>query len=630
MNQDPGGCRGAVPAMLLALLATAASLAPVLADPARTLVCNYIHPDCLSNHWLLIRVAEALTAGAPLLHNDRYYWPVGDAPWLAGNGSEGFFYAPFSLVMPWPMAANAYVACVLAFNGAATWAWCRALGASARASWAAAPTGALSIYALHELSAGRFSQADCGWAVMFLAAWLRLLARPSAGRAAAAAALLAVTSLGYWYYGLFCVIAGAALLAAAPWDGPWEGSREGSREGPGLRARIAPLAGFSAGYLLLIAPLLYVFIAYWAQIPGTDEDVFPHPEAVRDSGWPEIPFLVAGGRHAGRALPALVCLAALGCLPILREPGAARRRVLALIGIGLLFTALMAGPLIPGGPYELLYGLAGPLRRFWWPYRHVMIVNLAWIGLGALGLDRLLRRFDARPRLQGALALGLAVSVPLQLEAQGAPWHVQFTGVALPHPFYSRLAEIPGEVLIEPPLSPALASSQTMLIYEVFHQKKLLSGHALWVDRVRPDAWDAFVAANSFLSEMQRLERAELPGRFAFDGADLEALRAAGAGLVALNPEYFPGSYRALIEAYTLIFDALFGAPVVSVGAVQGWDMRQWSGVTEVEFPAFSWPQGLRSPQPGLPVQAPHPASPVFEVPGPMGQRSRQEDRERQ
>ena len=284
----------------------------------------------------------------------------------------------------------------------------------------------------------------------------------------------------------------------------------------------------------------------------------------------------------------------------------------------MVFAALMAGTLIPNGPYELLYGLARPLRRFWWPYRHVLVVNLAWIGLGALGLDRLLRRLDARPRLQSALALGLAVSVPLQLEAQGAPWHVQFTEVALPHPFYSRLAEIPGEVLIEPPLSPALASSQTMLIYEVFHRKKLLSGHALWVDRVRPDGWDSFVAANSFLSEMQRLERAELPGSFTFNGADLEALRAAGATLVAVNPEYFPGSYRELIQAYTLIFSALFGAPVVSARAVQGWDMQQWNGATDVEFPVFSWPKGLRSPKPGLPVQAPHPASPVFSMPGPV------------
>ena len=593
----------------LSLLAAAACLAPILADPQGTMVGGWRHPDCLSNHWLLMRVAESLTDGASLLHNDRYYWPVGDAPWLAGNGSGGFFYAPFSLLMPWPMAANAYVLCLLALNGLGAYAWCRALGASRAASLMAAPAGALSIYALHELSAGRFSQADLSWLALFLAAWLRLLAAPSLPRALLAALLLAVCSLSYWYYGLFAVLSGALLLlfslpTLTPTPAPT----------PAPSSLPRSLAAFSLAYLLLIGPLLYVFAAYWAQIPGTDEGQFPHPEAVGDSAWPGLPFLVAGGRHAGQALPLSICLLALAALPALRAPSLARRRALSLLALLALFSALMAGALIPYGPYELLYGIARPLRRFWWPSRHVAVVNLAWIGLAALGLDRLLDRLRPRPRLRLAAAWALALAVPLQLSIQGAPWHIQFTRVTLPHPFYAKLAAVPGDLLIEPPLAPALASSQAMLLYERTHHKRLLTGHALWVDRVRPDAWDAFVANNSFLTALQQFERAALPGRFTFDPADLAPLQAEHA-LIALNPEYLPAAYRDLLHAYRDLLTALFGEPVLRLDGAAAWDTARWTGATDLPFAPFSWPKQLRPPKPGLPLQAPTPPSPAFSAP---------------
>ena len=62
---------------------------PLALDPANRIAGDWRHPDCLGNHWLLVWVAEQIRSGGSLLHNDLYYWPFGDAPWLAGNGSEG-------------------------------------------------------------------------------------------------------------------------------------------------------------------------------------------------------------------------------------------------------------------------------------------------------------------------------------------------------------------------------------------------------------------------------------------------------------------------------------------------------------------------------------------------------------
>lgn len=582
--------------LLLSLVAAVAVCVPAAWEPRSTILCGYIHPDCLGNHWLMVWVAEQVMHGRSILWNDAYYWPVGDAPWLAGNGSEGFAYLPFHALLGWPLGSNAYLFSILTLNGVAAYQLARAAGCGAPAALAAAPTATLSIYTLQELGAGRFSQVSICWMTFFLASWLRLLDAPSQRRALASAVLLALTSLFYWYYGLFAVMAGAVLLASR-----------------GPRAAVAgwrALATFAVGYLVLIGPLLWVYLRYWASIPGTGEEQFPHPEAVGDSTWPGIPFLVTSGRHSGRALPALtLVLAAVGVLH------ARRRNALGWLAVAALFAALMAGPLIPHGPYTWIYGLARPLRRFWWPYRHVAVLNLSLTTLAALGADRLLGRLSGG-RAQAA-GWALALGVPLQLQLQGAPWHAQFSTVVAPEPFYARVAALPGKRLIEPPLAPSLASSETPLIYQLYHRKQLVNGHAGWVDRVRPDAWDAFVAANSFLTEMQRLERGELTDTFTFEAADLQALLDEDVRVMVLNREYFPTAFSTLIGTYAQVFEALFGPPVEHSRRARAWDMGRWTGVTSVAIPPTPWPSRVQPGGPTLAVQGMHEPSPGFSMPAP-------------
>jgi hypothetical protein len=589
--------RWTLAAAAFALVSALAALWPAASSPTDTIICNFVHPDCLSNHWLLVWVAEQVRHGASILHNDRYYWPVGDAPWLAGNGSEGFLYLPFHLLFGWPLGSNVYLVGILTLNGIAAYTLARANGASPAASLAAAPTGALLLYAVHEMGAGRFTQVSVCWFAFFLASWVRLLDRPTLGGAVLSAALLGVTSFFYWYYGFFGVLAGATLLL----------SRAGA-----LRRREIPvrtLLTFAATYLVLVAPLLWVFYRYWASIPGTGEDQFPHPESVGDSTWPGIPFLVNSGRHAGRALPFTTVVLAFVALTVKER----RRQVVGLWLVVLLFAGLMAGALVPHGPYELVYGLARPLRRFWWPYRHVVGINLGLTALAAIGAERLVRG-----RFGGVVAVGLALSIPAQLTLQDAPWHAQFSKADLSDPFYTSLADAPGTILVEPPLAPALASAQTPLIYQLQHKKTLLAGHALWVDRVRPAAWDAMVASNSFLTAMQQLELGQLGDTFRFDPADLRTLIDAGARTWVVNHEYFPVMLRVVPEDYELVFTALFGPPTATGKRVKAWDAGSWDGSTAaVPITPVVWPAGLHPGGPTLAIQSPRPPSIVFSMPAP-------------
>ncbi len=582
-------------AFALSLVGAALVIAPVVLSPGDTIVCGWVHPDCLGNHWLLTWVAEQVLHGQSLVHNDRYYWPIGDAPWLAGNGSDGFLYLPWHVLLGWPMASTAHTLTILTLNGLGAWSLARAAGASPAAALAAAPTAAMSVYAGFELGAGRFSQADMGFLAFFLASWLRLLDAPSVRRALVSAALLAATSALYWYYGLFAVVAGAILLA-------FRGRAAFSA--PVLRA----LAVFAPAFLALIAPLLAVFLLNWSAIPGTAEVTqFPHPEAFGDSCWPTVPFLAQSGRHAGRALPFTTVLLALVTLYYRRD-----RVTLGLLAVGVGFAALMAGPLLPHGPYEWLYGLAGPLRRFWWPYRHVVVLNFVWITLASLALDHVLAG-----RRRTAAGVVLALSVPLQLELLRAPYHALFSNASVPTPFYEAVRELPGTLLLEPPLTPDVAVSQAPLLYQLDHQKTLLGGHALWVERVRPPGWDAAMDSNSFLAACRDLERARLTDGFRFDAADLEALRTAGLRTATLNRELFPAKLFVVTNAYQAVFTTLFGPPAVEGNRAMAWNLDHWTGATEVALEPYEWPAGIRRGGPTLPSQSQLPPSLAFSMPAP-------------
>jgi hypothetical protein len=594
--------------VLVAVACVAYVTTPVLLAPTSTFLCSPGHPDCLGNHWLLVWVSEQLRVGGSLLHNDRYYWPVGDAPWLAGNGGEGIPFAPFGWILGWPLGANVYLLLVLVANGMATWWLARSVGASRSSALPAAASGATLVYAVHELGAGRFTQANVALLAAFLAAWVRFLDAPSRGRAILAGALLAGASAAYWYHGVFGTLAGALLLLARRL---WPTADDSATLS--LRERLAPLGWFLLVFAFLVAGPLFLFLQGWASIPGTGElDRFPHPEAIADSAWPQVPFHVKGGRHAGQALAFSTCLlAALGAVHGWRSPD--RWKVRGALLVVLLFMLLTAGTRLP--LFETLYGLASPLRRFWWPSRHALVTSLMVIALAARGTGPVLAWVHARvpsrhaARANVATALALATAVPLQLSLQGASVRAHFGRARWPEPFYQRLRALPGEILVQLPLAPSVAGSQAPLMYQLLHGKVLLTGHAPWVDRVRPPAWDRFVRTNSFLVALQQLERGKLTdGAFRFRAEDLATLRDRGVALWVVDPQVYPTELAPLLRAYATVFTQLFGTPVAQERAARAWETSGWDGQTNtVRFAAWEWPEGLGRVAPGLPLAGKRP-----------------------
>ena len=165
----PTQVRVLLPIIALILALALWTMWPALSAPQDSMVCNWMHPDCISNHWLLVWVAEQMSEGQSILHNDRYYWPIGDAPVLAGNGSEGVLYTLVHGLLGWPAGATAYLTAILVLNGMGGWALGRAMGAKPWPALIPAAAAISSPYLLGELGAGRFSQVSIGWMLLTLA-----------------------------------------------------------------------------------------------------------------------------------------------------------------------------------------------------------------------------------------------------------------------------------------------------------------------------------------------------------------------------------------------------------------------------------------------------------------------------
>lgn len=597
---------------------------PAWVDGDHGVVGLWTHPDMISNHWLYRWVAERVSAGQSIVHNDQYYVPVGDGPWLAGNGSDAVPYTLFALLMPWPQSATAWVLFSIVLNGLSGYALARRLGAASAGALAAGAAVAYSPYIAEELAGARFAQLPLYWTGFFLVAWHALLEdAPTEGgwrpdgrllrRAAVAAALYGAAAFTYWYAGLWAALAGVVWFAVRP--------------------RPRALVAFVPMALATTLPPLLVFLSHWSEIPGTDETSFPHPLTLASSL--PIPFPFTGGSSfwAGIVLPMTLVLPALGALGAVvldaRSEGGdpralwARARAAwrglpwglrATAYTAILFYLLCLGPYpswrggaeggIPG-PYWLFYGVGGPLRRFWWPYRHIAVMTLALAPLAARGLDRAIAWLASQsepgirrgvPALAAAL---LVVALPAEVGARGGTLSSQASGWTEPEG-YQKLAELPGDAILELPISPGAVCGQQTLSYQWVHHKRLLNGHAMWVDRVRPKAWDEWVAQNPFLVELQRLERGEHTGLFEVKAADMEALKAVGLRYIVVNQEYFPAELAPLIELYRSLLTSLFGEPAVDVeNQLRAWDITALTADVSVDALPYRMPVALRGESDG-------------------------------
>ncbi|MFN7145144.1 MAG: hypothetical protein ACK4YP_15310, partial [Myxococcota bacterium] len=259
--------------LVVAVVATGVVGAGAWTQPARALFGDWEHPDMLSNHWVYEWVAKRLAAGESLLHNDAYYVPVGDAPFLAGNASGALLAAPFAWALGWPLGLNVYLFLVLVANVVAGTALARAAGAGTRAALLGGVGFGVCPYVLTELSAGRFAQVPVWEMAAGLALWIGALERGSVKRALAGGALIGLAGVEYFYYGLFAGYAAGLLTLFSP------------------RKHLPTILAGGGAAVAVVGPLLWLFLSGWSSVVGSTEAAasFPHPFSLQASlpwSWP--------------------------------------------------------------------------------------------------------------------------------------------------------------------------------------------------------------------------------------------------------------------------------------------------------------------------------------------------------
>ena len=576
-------------------------LGPLATRPGELLVGNHVHPDNLANQWLLPWAVDTVRAGGDLLHTTAYYWPVGDRPLLSGDGSQALFYAPFHVLFGWPAATPVYAGMVLFFNGVAAWVLARTVLPRQSAALVAVPIVGLSSFVAMELSAGRFSQAAVWPLLFFFAAWWRHLLRPTVSTALSSGALLALTAFSYWYYGWFGVLGGTVLWAV----------HHGRQMVTDLRANILGHGLFAVSFLLLLGPWAALFISHWAGVPGAAETAFPPASASIDR-LPFEPVLGAADPARTSALQSAVAMLLAGAGVAVSWSS---RRLRPFVALLVVFVGLGWGPAFSGAPYTLLYGLTAALRRFWWPIRHVVVVQASLAVLAAGGLAWAAQRWP-RARL---VPVGLT-GVMAALVVQGAPIRIEHSPLSFPPEGYAELASMAPGVVLQVPLAPAVTGTNDAMLHQLAHGHPQVMGHSPWVARARPPAWDRWLAEDALLSRIAALEVGGWKGGpFEVPQGAVASLVDSGVRWIVVDRTLVPLKLKTLVRCEDALFDGLFGRPVVRTSDVVIWDTHAYTGNPVVVLPAFSWPEGLHPAGPEWPLASRRPDSPMLGTPSGAG-----------
>ena len=558
--------------IVLALIIGGLRIGPPVLAPDAYLIGGWGHPDNIGNHWLLTWIAEQISSGQSILHNTDYYWPVGDYPWLAGNGSEGILFTPLYWLFGWPAGVVPLV--LFYFVGIGIGGYClgRVIGLDKWFSLIPSSILLSTPYWTREINAGRFSQLDGIWLIGSVVGFLWLLQMKDLRliRSVFVGVLVGLTGIFYWYYAFFFVISATLMVLI---------TFACRREIPWKSVFIAAIVS-----LMTISPIAWTFWENWSLIPGVTEVDFPSRDAVADSLNIGGNWFSPHGKTAGAVLafPTIIlCLYSIFRMTKIDS----KRRWYLLIGlsIAIFFLMLSMGPKTP--LFEWVYGLLPPLRRFWWPSRHLIMWNIGLALVGSVGLVGVNRN-----RL---FAVVCSLLIPLSLWFQGdRPFHAAHTPIEFPIAEYQDVQQLEGRVIWSPPLNPKVANTQLPLLFQMVHKKKLLTGHALWVDRVRPKDWDILIASHPLLSCLQEYELGGIEKQCVFNEQDILALHSMGIDLIVLDSTIFPRSFMGLVPNPANTYEDIFGSPIYRSKGLRVWSTKNWTGILHISLPNWTIPAG--------------------------------------
>jgi hypothetical protein len=524
-------------------------------------------PDWAGTMWAYWWTGHALLSGLNPFDGTYNFFPVGQRPLAMYNLLDALLAAPLIQLFGPILGFNLFTVFILWSTAMGVSAVVRASGGSHGSGLVAGLAVISSTYMVMELVQGRQSQAMLVFWMLALAGLVTLARGEGSVKTALwTGAATALTFLGYWYAGIFLVLAAGAYWLA--WARRWDVRR-------GLLALLAV-----AVCLALCAPFLWSLMQAYADLPGVQRELdswmdygylgrgeFGLNMVIRGSHWPLWPFEYSSDAEIAdrRIAYGLLGMALAG---LWMRP----RRLLGWWLVLLWGYVLSLGPYLKWSdgeplplalPYLLLYDHLPFFERLWWPDRLDIIVFVALAVLAALHLDAWRQRWPDRAGLLLVLGIG-AVFVDV-------PWRNRFLPlmVGKTRPVSRGLySQLDGPVLTAPVLGGEMA--RHILWMQVHHEQPTTGGLGEHLPAHRPPGYQEYMDGNELLVMLADVTKSDSRGG-RIRPVEVQHLIDDGLRWAVVDPWTFGDPNGSVVEAYRTTFTALWGEPDLTESGVSAW-----------------------------------------------------------
>ena len=541
---------------------------PAWADAGR-IIGGGDQPDWTGTAWAYWWTGHAFSTGGNPFDGSYNFFPIGQRPLAQYNLMDAIIAWPFLKIFGVLIGYNLF-ATIVAYSTA--WGMhllARAAGASLLPAIFAGVAIETSSFLLLELSHGRLSQAMLVFWLLGLAGVLKIARGEAGWKIAIGTGLcVALTSLTYWYWGLFLIVAAIPIWFSEIWF--WTQRRW----------KLITLAGLVAA--VICGPYVITLAMGYNALPGVGRELEPWMSqysalsrnefglamGIKQSHWPLWPLLHTAADPDDKRIALIpLIIGVVACFRSIPE----KKRWIAIVLIGYLMTLgpyLKWTDMMPSAfplPYLLFYDYFPFFERFWWPQRLELLVLVGLLVMGALWLERI-RLYGGQWGkwiVIGAIA-GSLIDVPFR--------NPYLPAKALPPPEYkaSVYDKLEGPILTTPVIS-ANEITRHILWMQTFHEQPILGGLGDHLEAHRPLQYDQYIDDRIVLRYLAEISAGQYQDANVLPSDVNEILEDGFVWAVVDPAAYSPGLEEKWAEAFTKFFQNLWGDPTYSDGLVRAW-----------------------------------------------------------